>query len=55
MQALDAVNERYGRGTLRLGSTRVQTKTDTTQGHWQMKQERRTPRYTTRWGEMFVV
>lgn len=55
MQALDAVNERYGRGTLRLGSTRVQTRTDNVQRHWEMRQERRTPRYTTRWEEMFVV
>lgn len=48
MRALDAVNHRYGPGTLTLasaglgGASRI----------WSMKQQRRTPRYTTRWAEM---
>lgn len=51
MEALGRVNERYGRGTVALasgGHTRRQ-------GAWVMKQERRTPRYTTHWDEMPVA
>lgn len=48
MTALDAVNHRYGRGTLTLGSAGLAGE----ERAWSMKQERRTPRYTTRWAEM---
>lgn len=48
MQALDAVNHRYGRGTLILGSAGLARERRT----WSMKQERRTPRYTTRWEDI---
>jgi len=51
MSALDAVNERYGRGTLTLGSAGVRG----ARRSWTMKQERRTPRYTTHVGEMLEV
>jgi hypothetical protein len=46
MQALDAINGRFGRGTVSLasGGQRSEVKT------WGMKQERRTPGYTTDWG-----
>ena len=51
MAALDAVNQRWGRQTMKLATNR--------QGQaprgWTMKQERRTPRYTTQWDEMPVV
>ena len=46
MQALDGVNLRYGRGALLLAS--AGTKGD--HRAWSMKQERRTPGYTTQWG-----
>ena len=57
MQALDAVNDRWGKGTLRLGSTRVRSDrvAEPQTGGWEMKQERRSPRYTTRWGEVLPV
>jgi DNA polymerase V len=57
MQALDAVNDRYGRGTLKLGSAVVRSNrnADKEPRRWEMRQERRSPRYTTRWGELVVV
>ncbi len=45
MDALDALNKRFGRGTVKVS----------TQGaykQWQMKQERKSPSYTTQWEEM---
>lgn len=44
MTALDALNSRYGRGTVHMASTGMDDKTRA----WGMKQERRTPQYTTR-------
>ncbi|MDR8057669.1 Y-family DNA polymerase [Burkholderia cenocepacia] len=42
MAALDAVNDRFGRGTLRVGNV---------EGHqaWHMSQNAKTPNYTTEW------
>ena len=51
MQALDAVNGRYGRGALQLASAGLEG----VNRAWSMKQERRTPGYTTRWGELAVA
>lgn len=51
MGALDGLNQRYGRGTILLASTGLQGD----QRRWSMKQERRTPQYTTRWEDMPVV
>ena len=51
MQALDTLNERYGRGTLQLASAGAP---DTRKG-WGMKQERLTPQYTTDWGALAVA
>lgn len=51
MGALDAVNRRYGRGTLAIASAGGTKPTQS----WGMRQERRTPRYTTRWAEMPIV
>lgn len=48
MVAMDAINQRYGRGTVHLASAGVP---DVPKG-WGMRQERRTPRYTTRVGEL---
>lgn len=48
MLALDALNQRYGRGTVKVS----------TQGayqDWQMRQERKSPNYTTNWDEVPVV
>jgi DNA polymerase V len=57
MQALDAVNDRWGKGTLRLGSTSLNScrVAEPQLGSWEMRQERRSPRYTTRWGEVLTV
>lgn len=53
MQALDGVNARNGRGALQLASAGT---LDNKNGRgWTMKQERRTPGYTTRWGELAVA
>jgi len=48
MAALDGVNRRYGRGTLRFGAEGpLQGQAD-----WHMRQERRSPRMTTDWKEL---
>lgn len=51
MQTLDSVNKRYGRGTVKLASSGAQTQFRP----WQMKQERKTPGYTTDWDELAYV
>jgi DNA polymerase V len=51
MGALDGLNRRYGRGTVLLASTGLAGD----RRLWSMKQERRTPQYTTRWEDMPVV
>ena len=45
MQALDTLNQRYGRGTVKVSTQGAH------QG-WQMLQERKSPNYTTCWEEM---
>ena len=51
MGALDGLNQRYGRGTLMLASAGL----DGDRRAWSMKQERRTPAYTTCWDDMPTV
>jgi DNA polymerase V len=51
MSAVDDVNRRFGRGALHLASAGV----DGERRPWFMRQERRTPRYTTHWDEMPIV
>lgn len=51
MQALDQVNQRWGRGAMQLATSKV----GSAEQPWRMKQARRTPAYTTAWGEMPVV
>jgi DNA polymerase V len=51
MSALDGINDRYGRGTLLMASAGLAGDNRV----WSMKQERRTPGYTTRWEDMPVV
>lgn len=48
MKALDSLNERYGRGTVKV-STQGAYKS------WQMKAERKSPNYTTNWDELPLV
>ena len=55
MQTMDALNRRFGRGSVRIGSTTAALASDTGSASWSVRQERRTPRYTTRWDEMPVV
>jgi DNA polymerase V len=48
MMALDCLNARYGRGAVKVS----------TQGAyegWQMKQERKSPNYTTSWEDVPLV
>jgi DNA polymerase V len=51
MAAMDALNGRFGKGTLHVGSTGLQGSKQT----WGMRQERRTPQYTTRWEDVPVA
>lgn len=51
MSALDGINDRYGRGTLLMASAGLAGD----KRAWSMKQERRTPGYTTCWGEIPVA
>ncbi|MHB1201456.1 MAG: DUF4113 domain-containing protein, partial [Polaromonas sp.] len=51
MQALDALNQRFGRGTVALASAGLAGD----QRVWSMKQERRTPGYTTDWDGLALV
>ncbi len=48
MQALDAINSEWGRKVLRFASEGME------QG-WQMRQQRRTARFTTRWSEILEI
>ncbi|MCE4555819.1 DUF4113 domain-containing protein [Pelomonas cellulosilytica] len=52
MQAVDVVNDRFGKGTLRIGLAKPRR---APQGDWETKLERRTPAYTTEWKAMPVV
>lgn len=45
MSALDAVNSRYGRDTVRSGASGFAKR-------WSMRSENRSPRFTTRWEEL---
>jgi DNA polymerase V len=47
MEAIDALNSRYGPGTLRIAS-------DTCSG-WKQRQEKLSPRYTTCWNDIIEV
>ncbi len=48
MQVMDSINQQYGRGTLRTASELLGKK-------WLMKQDLRSPRYTTCWHELRTV
>jgi DNA polymerase V len=51
MTTLDTLNQRYGRGTVLMASAGLAGD----RRSWSMKQERRTPGYTTCWQDMPVV
>jgi DNA polymerase V len=51
MAKLDQVNKRWGRSSLLLASAGVTRKSR----HWEMKQERKTPGYTTDWRRLIDV
>jgi DNA polymerase V len=51
METLDGLNLRYGRGTVSMASAGLAGEQRT----WSMKQERRTPQYTTRWDDIAVA
>lgn len=48
MAAMDALNRRFGRGTVRVAASGIQRT-------WQMRRTLRSPRYTTCWDELPVV
>jgi len=50
MAVLDKLNARYGRGTVHSASTGR-----TSERGWEMRQERRTPQYTTRWEDVPIA
>jgi DNA polymerase V len=51
MLTLDRVNDRYGRGKIKLGASLTGAK----KRNWTMKQERRTPVYTTDWYSLAIA
>ncbi len=51
MITFDAINDRFGRGTIHMGSAGVQDANRS----WGMRQERLTPQYTTKWSDLPVV
>lgn len=48
MKAIDGLNTRFGRGTIKLSSGEFQ-------GEWGMRQERKSPDYTTDWSQVPTV
>jgi DNA polymerase V len=51
MSALDTINKRYGRGTMKMASAGL----DGDRRVWSMRQERRTPAYTTNWADIPIA
>jgi DNA polymerase V len=51
MLAMDGLNDRYGRGTVQLASAGLGGEARS----WSMKQQWRTPQYTTRWEDLPVA
>lgn len=52
MEAIDRINERYGKATVHIAGT---GRTQEDAAGWRMRQERRTPRYTTRLDEVPIA
>jgi DNA polymerase V len=51
MTALDTINRRFGKGTMKMASAGL----DGDRRVWSMRQERRTPAYTTNWADIPVA
>lgn len=51
MSAMDAINQRMGKGTVHVASTGSANSNRV----WTMRQDRRTPHYTTRWDQIAVA
>ncbi|KQO23509.1 Y-family DNA polymerase [Acidovorax sp. Leaf78] len=51
-ETIDALNTRYGKGTVHSAATGGSNKAEKV---WGMKQERRTPQYTTRWEDVPIA
>ena len=51
MSALDSINQRFGKGTMKMASAGLEGN----RRLWSMKQERRTPAYTTCWADIPVA
>ena len=51
MTALDTINKRFGKGTMKMASAGLSGDRRV----WSMKQERRTPAYTTKWADIPVA
>lgn len=51
MSAMDALNQRYGKGTVHLASTGGSGRNRV----WTMRQDRKTPGYTTKWDQIAVA
>ena len=51
MKALDTVNDRFGKGTLQMASAGIAKESHL----WTMKQQRKTPCYTTNWKDILEV
>jgi DNA polymerase V len=54
METLDGLNLRYGRGTVSMASAGIVGERGDRRA-WSMKQERRTPQYTTSWNDIAVA
>jgi DNA polymerase V len=52
METIDALNSRYGKGTVHSAATGASIKAEK---GWRMRQERCTPQYTTRWEDVPVA
>ncbi|WP_341773249.1 DUF4113 domain-containing protein [Comamonas aquatica] len=52
MKAMDRINARYGKATVHIAST---GQTQPNDAAWRMKQEKRTPRYTTQLDEIPIA
>ena len=48
MIAFDAIDDRFGRGAINIGSAGLAD----AHRSWAMRQERLTPQYTTKWGDI---
>jgi DNA polymerase V len=54
MRAIDRLNRRFGRDSVQIGSAALAGDRDAERA-WSTRQEKRSPRFTTRWQEMPVV